>query len=422
MKKVLIISYFFEPSNFVGAERVNAWKKYLPELNIYPIILTRFWKDNQTNINKIKDFQEIDILKNKQCEVHRIPEKWTIRDRIIKSNKFIFLRKALTFYQLLCDILWFKKSQYYFLYEQAIQVIKNERDIDTIIISGTPFHSFAIGYYLKIKYPHLKWFPDYRDQWNTHDHIEYYGLLRSLLVFLEKKKEKLWTSNATKFITVSENWKDRIENFILKEGVVVKNGMDTNVNMIYPVSIPRNNDQLCISYVGTIYPYQRIDLLLKVIRKIKLDLNYSIKVNFIGINALENNEIKIVNDFPELRENFSFFERMPANNLNTIYANSDLLWLTSFDKMKGWYPVKLFDYAKQGIPILLFPTDNDVIEKFVDDCSVGFYFSEEYEVFQFLIDILFNKKKYLLNINHLKLNEYTRENQTKILAELVNKG
>ena len=419
MKKVLIISYFFEPANFVGAQRVNSWKTYLPESNIYPIILTRFWRENQTNLNKIKGTKKVDVSINDQFEIHRIPEKWRFRDLIIESNKYIFLRKVLTFFQILFDILYFRKSQYYFLYREAINIIVKNKDLDTVIISGTPFHSFAVGYYLKVKFPHLKWYPDYRDQWSTHNYLKDNGLLQGIIAFLEKYKERKWTSNASKFITVSENWMERIEKHISKKGLVVKNGLDVEIKNINNISIPRNASRLCISYVGTLYPYQRIDMLLNVIKKIKIEFNYDIEVNFIGINALKNYQIKILNDFPELKENLTFFERMPERNLHEIYNQSDLLWLTSFNEMKGWYPVKLFDYAKEGIPILLFPSDNDVMERFISECSVGFAFDDKNEVHQFLLDLLFHKEKYHVKINHSKLNEYTRKTQSKILAELI---
>ena len=187
MKKILIISYFFEPANFVGAERINAWVKYLPDSEIYPIVLTRHWQENQTTINKSKELQDIEILKTDRYEIHRIPEKWKFRDRLIESNQFIYLRKFFTFSQLICDLLYFKKSQYYFLYSQAEKVLSENKDLDTVIISGTPFHSFAIGYFLKLKFPKINWYPDYRDQWNTHPYADRKSILRKFIVLLEEK-------------------------------------------------------------------------------------------------------------------------------------------------------------------------------------------------------------------------------------------
>ncbi|MGM0477957.1 MAG: hypothetical protein ACQERC_01955 [Bacteroidota bacterium] len=50
MKKVLIISYFYPPANFVGAQRTAAWAKYLHECGYYPIIISRQWNEGQTDL------------------------------------------------------------------------------------------------------------------------------------------------------------------------------------------------------------------------------------------------------------------------------------------------------------------------------------------------------------------------------------
>jgi glycosyltransferase involved in cell wall biosynthesis len=319
----------------------------------------------------------------------------------------------------LFDLLYFKKSQYYFLFQQAEKVLAENKDLNTIIISGTPFHSFAIGYYLKLKFPRISWFPDYRDQWNTHPYAYKSTILRKFIVFLEKKKEKQWIANATSFITVSEIWKDRISSFTGKEGFVVKNGFDFDPLEIKPVKIPRQQNKLVISYIGTLYPYQNINLLLDVVKKLVLNEKYKIHINFVGINALENQENKIKERYPEIQVNLSFYERMPAANLQQIYDQSDLLWLTSFENMKGWYPVKLFDYTKQGIPILLYPRDNDVMQSFVESGSVGFSFENDYDLYEFFKTFFLKENHIIIKPNSFFLIEFTRETQTKELNKFI---
>lgn len=320
---------------------------------------------------------------------------------------------------MLCDLLYFKKSQYYFLYQQAEKVLSENNNLDTVIISGTPFHSFAIGYYLKLKFPRIDWFPDYRDQWNTHPYADQKSILRKSIVFLEKKKEKHWISNAKRFITVSENWKDRISVFTGIEGLVVKNGFDFDPSEIKSVKVPRKAHKLVISYVGTLYPYQNIYFLLDVVKKLIVENQLNIYINFVGINALENHEKKIKERYPMIIDNFCFYERLPVSDIKSIYNQSDLLWLTSFENMKGWYPVKLFDYAKQGIPILLYPSDNDVMQKFIESGSVGKSFQNEIEISSFLKGILNCEHPYSVNTNVEGLNEFTREYQTKQLSEQI---
>ena len=56
---------------------------------------------------------------------------------------------------------------------------------------------------------------------------------------------------------------------------------------------------------------------------------------------------------------------------------SDLSFLTGFNNIKGWFPVKLFEYAKNQIPIILYPSDNNVIEGFLKKTKTGFSFNNK---------------------------------------------
>tara|TARA_B100000963_G_C22626889_1_gene672839 strand:+ start:1736 stop:2998 length:1263 start_codon:yes stop_codon:yes gene_type:complete len=419
MKKVLIVSYFSKPSNFVGAERVQGWLNYLPENNIYPILITRFWKENQKDISLSEGLVNDTVEEKKNYEIHRVTRKKQLRDYLIEQNKWILIRKILSLKQLILNNIWFKKSEYYHFFVYIDELIRKEKNLDTLIVSGTPFHSFIIGYNIKKKWPKLKWYPDYRDHWNTHPFKSKSGIINGLLFQLERRNEKKWTSNAKAFITVSENWRDRIFEFIKKPGYVVKNGYDLDILAIQEQTVPRNKNKLVISYIGTIYPYQNYKLFLEVIGELILENSFNIELNFIGIDSF----YKISPDIKKRTMKFSkcvnIIERIPKNELKAIYKKSDLLWLTSFGKMKGWYPVKLFEYASQGIPILLYPTDNDDMEEFIKTTSSGFVFIEKEELKKWLVSIFNSESSIKINLNKGNLAKYSRRFQTSELAKII---
>jgi glycosyltransferase involved in cell wall biosynthesis len=416
--KILIISYFYPPANFVGAERVASWIKYLPEHGIYPIVVTRIWEKDQKDLLKINNTQGTIIEKLDSAEIHRVSEKPGYRDILIKRNKVLILRKMLSFIQLLCDNFVFTKSSYYPFFKEAITILEQNPDIKHVIISGTPFHSFAIGYHLKRIFPDINWFPDYRDQWTTHPYANSSGLLSSLLYHIEKKNERKWTNNCKNFITVSENWKDNISAFIQKEGHVVKNGFDFKIEKIHSKSIPQKTGRLVISYIGTLYPYQNIENFIEVIQELILSKDLNIQLNFVGCEVLPKQKERIEKLTKAIAQHVHILPRMPKNDLKEIYEKSDLLLVTRFENMKGWYPVKLFDYGTTGTPILLFPSDQDVMEEFVLETNTGIVISDKKKLIDYLSDLIVSNESNNLEINYNELAIYSRASQVEFLKKV----
>lgn len=419
MKKIIIVSYYSKPSNFVGADRVQGWLNYLNENNIYPLLVTRFWKENQKDISLSESPILNKVEKKKNYEIHRVTRKKNLRDSLIEQNKWILIRKILSLKQMLLNNIWFKKSEYYHFFLYIYDLLQKEKNIDTIIVSGTPFHSFSVGYHIKNKFPKINWYPDYRDQWNTHPFKSSSGMIHKILFHIEKRNEKKWTSNAIGFITVSENWRDIILKFISKPGYIVKNGFDQDIASIQEQKVPKQKNMLVISYIGTIYPYQNYELFLEVIGDLILKKNLNIEINFVGIDSFYpiSNEIKKLTK--HFSKNINIIKRVPKKELDKIYQKTDLLWLSSFGKMKGWYPVKLFEYASQGIPTLLYPTDADVMEEFIKNTSSGFVFSEKEQVNNWLISIFNSESSININLNKRNLAKYSRRFQTSELADVI---
>jgi hypothetical protein len=113
---------------------------------------------------------------------------------------------------------------------------------------------------------------------------------------------------------------------------------------------------------------------------------------------------------------------MPKQKLNVFYSHSDLLLATGFEGIKGWYPVKLFEYCKTGVPILLCPSDSDVMEKLVTSLNAGYLANNKDECIAVLTKIIQHKlsgNPLILTTNQNKLFTYSREYQTKILSTIL---
>lgn len=418
MKKVLIISYFFPPSNFVGGERAAAWTKHLSENGIYPIIITRNWNENQNDLINLLHSNKYSVEKTDQYEIHRMPYKRSIRDRLSSYKWLSVLQKALTLKELIFSNFSIKSLPYYNFYLEAKNIIIADPEIKAVIVSGRPFQSFFIGYKLKKEFD-LLWIPDYRDEWTTHKHIEKDGLLKQWINRLEQKSEIKWTSNADFFISVSDNWIKSINKLTGIEGKTVHNGYN---QFSLPERIKTNSNKLIITYAGTLYESQNVELIIDSCIEL-LDSGNDILLRFIGTH-ISNQRLKQIQEKTKGQEDhFVFLERMPKDKLEDFINSTDLLMLTGFSDITGWYPVKLFEYYASGKPILLYPTDDDVMEEFVVKSNSGFTPKNQKECKRILETFIKNKKKgdsIICERNTEYGNQFSREEQTKKLADIIN--
>jgi hypothetical protein len=416
MKKVLIISYFYPPANFVGGERTYAWAKYLHEKDIYPIIITRQWNNGQTDLVDLVKNNEIEIEYNNTHEVHRLPYKRSFRDFCSDYKILKVFQKSLTLFEFIMSNYFISALPFsnFLRYSEKLILANN---IDLVIASGRPFQVFFFGYKLKKKYNNINWIPDYRDEWNSNTTKTKSGLKRRFFSSIEKTSEKRWTKNSSFFLTVSDQWNKNIADFINKKGYTIKNGFEPKD---IEVSDNKDNKVLTLGYIGTLYLYQQIENVVDIV--IDLNKKHRIYFYFIGID-LNNINQKTAIKISENSQIFEVHNRVSKEKVLEFYGKIDILVLTKYKGINGWYPVKLFDYYSTKKPILLYPSDNDVIEEFIKETNCGFIPSSEDKCKELLIE-LFNSKvnniSFKRTINENAAEKFSRRYQTLLLGELIN--
>lgn len=421
VKKVVVLSYYYPPSSFVGGQRTDYWAKNLSKHGVFPIIISRKWNPGQKDLfGSIKN-NKLTIVKKEDYEIHYLPVKSTLKNRISNKPYLSLLRKSLTFMQMILGRIHITFSPYKDFYSYTKDILEKDSEINHVIVSATPFEMFQVGYFLKKKY-NIKWIPDYRDEWNTHQNNDKRNnsLIRSFLLPLDKKSELKWTRNSDYFISVSENWVDNISEFINIKGYVVMNGYKS-----YDVLPDKSKkDTFKIVYAGTIYASQPIEVFIEAIDKLISDIQFSkikIEVFFIGTEIEPfgyDKLIKLTNN----KSHYNFIPRINKEDLNREIAESDLLLLTRFDNVKGWYPVKLFEYYATGKHILLAPSDSDVMEDFILKSNCGDVCYDVDSCSEILYRLINNKllEKSLKPIhNHQYAQNFSRESQTKKLASII---
>lgn len=415
--KVIILSYFYPPCNFVGGERTFAWSKYLADSDVYPIIITRQWNDNQLDITSKVENNRLEIEKTSRFEIHRLPFQQSFRDKLTQYPRLLLFQKAFTFFELFFSNFFIRALPYANFFNYAESIIKEYGDVRVVIASGKPFQSFFIGHMLKKRFPNIHWIPDYRDEWNSHQQKKTEGLLGRFLQRLEIKSERKWTQNASFFLSVSEYWVESIGAFINKKGITIKNGFE---RIPTPYTQKSNPKTLTISYIGTLYEYQEIETFIDCALSLIQNNNYEIHTYFIGINLIPEQEKRVINYIKGFERYFTILPRINKNELVQYYEQTDLLLVTAFKGIKGWYPVKLFEYYQTPTPLFLCPSDKGEMEEFISKTNCG-YIAYNKEDGTRLLNDLYQKKMCGSSISKIKNHElgmqYSREYQTELLAD-----
>lgn len=425
MQKIIIISYFSYPCNLTAARRVDGWAKYLNLYGYYPVIISRNWE------NKIKI--PADVLepsgtsliheKHQNYEIFYLPHKGTLRNWTyskFKNTPFKFLFKMLTFSGLILENFFIKAVSFINIYNFSRSYLKQNPEINKVIISGNPFIQFKFGYLLKKEF-NISWIADYRDDWNTSEINSNQGLLQKTISKLQQKSEKKWVSSASCITSVSTHYVKKISEFVHKPGYVLLNGFDESD--ISTPNIHTKEDEFIITYNGTLYPTQPIELFLKAIKKvITIHKDAKIKLQFPGLAFDKLQEARVKNCMKGFEEHLLITERLAHEKVIDLQKQSHLLLMIAHENIKGIPSSKLYEYIGLKKPILLCPSDKDIIENTLNDTGLGIICKSEEDVVKEIGALILKHKQKLpliSNPDENRIDSYSRKNQAFKLSEIL---
>jgi hypothetical protein len=425
LKKLLLISYFYPPCNLTASQRVAGWAKYLHESGYYPIVVTRHWdKPIQQPEDVLRSSgKSLYIEKHPTHEVHYLPYQAGLRDRVftrLAGTKFQWISKFFTAIELVMENFLLRVIPHRNLYTHADKLLSEDKSIQQVLISGNPFNQFAIGYHLKRKHA-IEWVADYRDDWNTSElEIKPYGSSR-FIAKLQARSEKKWVGSAACITSVSPYYVDKISRFVNRPGHVVLNGYDFQLPNPSPepeVGVFR------ITYNGSLYGSQRIDLFLEACAHVisKYANSLKIEIHFPGL-AFDPGQAKRVENLTHaFRSHVFITPRLPKEDVIHLQLRSDLLLMVAHTDIKGVPSSKLFEYIGLNRTILVCPSDHDVIAAFIGETNSG-YLADTLEECKTVLEHLIRVKQGLeplsIQRNELAGAKYSRKEQAKVLAALL---
>lgn len=425
MRRVLIIADLYHAS-----PRIPSLSKYFPSFNWEPIVLTGHPPEAEDQKFRFLQtpFPDSIIEWKKRLGLHPhdgfqrqigIPLHIRQSDGAI-STKLVNLLKGVIAYP---DA--HKKWRQYAL-KCANQLLRKEK-IDAIISSSSPVTSHLIASELKKKW-RIPWIADLRDLW-TQNHNYRYGALRRLV---EQRLELRTLKAADSVVTVSPLWAEDLRKLHKREIVhSITNGFDPHL-----LRIRQNNltSKFSITYTGPIYTGKHntgefLNALNELVEN-KVINRTNIEVRFFGpINENLTKEIKqyqltdIVTQYGLVPRKLSVEKQRDSQLLLLLYWNDP--------DVKGWYPLKVFEYLASQRPILVTGgSGNDVVEKLMNQTRAGVYCKNKIEIKKILTKYYLEyKEKGRVSNSNIDVDECNKYNYqkaakryTEILDNLTNQG
>lgn len=428
-KKVLIITYFFPPCNLTAGQRSLGWAQYLKDFGYEPIIVTRNWDQVINGPEDMHHASGTELLteKNDAYTAYYLPFKGNLRDRLYSrygKSKFSFVRKVLSFIELIGHHFYTTFIPFANLFHFTDEYLTNNKDVAAVIVSGNPFELFRFGFQLHRKH-NVHWIADYRDDWNTSNINDSRGPLDSLLRMLEKRSERRYIGTASCITTVSKHYAEKISSFTGVPGYVVQNGYFPDDYAVYQ-NLP-SYEEFTLLYNGMLYPSQQIEVVLDAFKQL-VDMHpehrSKLKLRFPGILFLKDVASRVETLMRGYEDVVWMSPRIPRSEVLTMQAKSHLLLMVSHRDAKGIPSSKIYEYLGLGKPVLICPGDGDVLNETFSPYDLGFVANTSHEALEILkmhFNAFLENRPAVENANRSYALKFTRQEQTKVLAEILDK-
>lgn len=423
-KKLLIITYYFPPAGGPGVQRWLKFVKYLPEFGVQPIV---YVPENPTYpivdeglVSQISD--KVIILKNKIWEPYQLASIFS-KNKTKKISSGIFPhKKKQTFLDK--TFLWIRGNLFIpdarvFWVKPSVSYLEKyikENNIDTIVTSGPPHSLHLIGLELKEKL-NVKWFADFRDPWTT---IGYHKALR-LSNYAAKKHKNLEhkvLNSADTIIVTSKTTKTEFQAITSKPISVITNGYD-----IENVEKQTLDTKFTLAHIGSFLSDRNPDFLWESLAELLQevpDFKSHLEIKLIG--AVSQEVLDAVNQF-NLNEYLNLLGYVSHHEAIAHQKKSQVLLLIEINSedTKSIIPGKLFEYMVSNRPIIAIGPQGSDFADIVTETNTGVFFdySEKEKLKSVILDFYNQFLEGKLQANGVGLQQFSRKNLTKQLAQLI---
>ena len=357
MKKILLITYYWENSESVGKKR---WINFISELKKSNFDISVLTFSSRDFIKKENNFTLIERNINSANKFFSNKIVGNYSRGVIDSSSNIFLSVLswirVNFFIPDGRILSFKKIENF-----AVKYI-SENSIDTLITTSPPHSIQKLGMRLK-KSTGVNWISDFRDpylNWNIMLSMKPNFISKMIHNFYQKKfleaSDKVIVTNSElrkEFLKISTS--DKIH--------LIHNGSNIKLEKY-------NNKKFILSYFGLLNMFRNPDKLIDTLDiMLEEDSNFRSKFEFHLYGNIQESTVNYINK----KKNLYPLTRFDVVNsekelVSKMSSSSILLLLLDNLPMQNTTPYKLYEYLVSGKLILtLGDYENKDVDRFLKD-------------------------------------------------------
>jgi hypothetical protein len=399
----------------VGGLRPAMIAKYLPEFGWQPFIITRTYTEKDPRFNQSLDLKTfLDPEK-----IIRVPFSISDETAYLKSRKLSALFR---------DLIKPEYSSPPGLLD-AVQPVAEEFlskvKIDALLSTSPDQWELTLGVYLskKFKIPLLA---DFRDIAEQED-----GLKRSFREHFQRfrltARRNLLGRQATEITTVSNFLAEKLRQKLKKNVTLVYNGFDEEIMNAAMNESALMKQRFNIVYIGRLLNlwYRDPSLLFEALSELIIEkkiLGNEITIHFYGSEVLIINEL--LERFPDLFENetVKVHPQEKYSRIIEIIKSADLLLVLTNRGRKGILTTKFFEYLGINKRILSIPSDNDEIDKILQDTGSGVSFDNLEMLKAQIEEWIYSWRDGTYNSEIIGNNYiFSRKYQTKLFSEILDR-
>lgn len=421
MKKVLLITYYFEPANSVGTPRMTSWAKEFGKSGLQTTVVTRHWKGDETLWPDFlkEDTRELSYIQHNDYSVYYLPYKHYIPAYVSKNkilSKIYHLREFLRGH-------FSPEVNAHHCFKNFCRDLLSKEKYDAILVSAPPLNLVRLASELADEFK-LPFAVDFRDIWNnllTSNEKDTRDLRTRFMNTVEEWYISSWIKKSCFVSSVSPALIDQIARIYPGKAGVITNGYEEkffkDVRLIEP-----SKEFFTFSSIGTIYPVQDLSIFIEGLKKFYpyVEKAGDFKLNFIGIHAVASVAERLQKELSMY--NPVFTHRLSRLEVFKYYGSSHLLYKSAWATHKGMYSTKIFEYIGACRNILIAPNDKDVVEKLITDARLG-HIANNVDEFVAILKKLYDEWKrtgtLAVHPDLDKIKFYSREKQAQVLAESI---